>query len=372
MHTNVRSFIRLLAICSLGLGHPGLSSVYAQDDVSIEGIRRELREAAAKAAAQGESPAIAVDATSEASEFSFSEKDLEVANQELADAEAALLKKLDNNAASPDVTAAAGDNQAVVAKTQTQLAIESASSPPVPASPSGQAAASNNLESSKVAPATEPAVVEANAALGSMKASSAIGASRNKDPKETVIRDQIQEIATLRKTNADLSRKLQKAEASLSTSQKKLSEAQNRLMLAETEVERLSSVIDSRNRATAQKVGGVSVAAAAPAVSRSSSNRSEDVPVITVVADKANLRTGPGAENSPLMAVSKGTRLVVEKREGEWYRVVTPSGTRAWISAEVVAFGATSQTSPSGALRIKGYDAALEGSERAFGRSSAE
>jgi hypothetical protein len=371
MHTKTRSFIYFFAICSLALSTPVLSCVYAEDDVSIEGIRRELREAAAKAATQGEIPVQAENSTSEASEFSFSEKDLEVANKELAEAEAALLKKLDGGPTSSDSGSASADTQAMATKSQTQLALEAVNPVVVPALIPEPAIAKDLDKDTAVVPSV-PAVVEANAALGSMKPSNTIGSSRSKDPKETVIRDQIQEIAALRKNNADLSKKLLKAEGTLVSSQKKLSEAQNRLMLAETEVERLSSVIDSRNRATAQKVGGGAVAATAPMASRASPPRSEDVPVITVVADKANLRTGPGAENSPLMAISKGTRLVVEKREGEWYRVVTPSGTRAWISAEVVAFGASPQTSPSGALRIKGYDAALEGAERAFGRSSAE
>ncbi len=78
-----------------------------------------------------------------------------------------------------------------------------------------------------------------------------------------------------------------------------------------------------------------------------------DLPVATVVVDKAQLRTGPGKDNSPLMAVSKGTRLVIETRQGDWYRVVAPSGARAWVSSDIVAFGT------SGTGLVGGYDGSL-------------
>ncbi len=119
-----------------------------------------------------------------------------------------------------------------------------------------------------------------------------------------------------------------------------LTKTKDRLMLAETEVERLSDILSAKHRSTVSKyVGNTSQSAQGAAMRASSQSAAkDDMPVATVTSDKAYLRTGPGKQNSPLMSISRGTRLVVETREGEWYRVITPAGTRAWISSDLVNF----------------------------------
>jgi len=146
--------------------------------------------------------------------------------------------------------------------------------------------------------------------------------------------------------------------------------SRNDLMLAETEVERLSDVVDERNDCVISKLSGKPVPArqqpsrlAPPASSRSPlqppSSREPapsapvaqkvqadgEMPIATVVSQKAHLRTGPGKDNSPLMSVSVGTRLAVETRQGDWYRVITPRGTRAWVAGEVIKFGSDASVS---------------------------
>lgn len=108
----------------------------------------------------------------------------------------------------------------------------------------------------------------------------------------------------------------------------------------------------------------------APVVQRVQPRPSDDTPVATVVSEKANLRTGPGADNSPLMSVTRGTRLVVETKQGDWYRVISPTGTRAWVSSDVVAFGPTSQSSPTRTVRIRGFDGSLESDNSMPGKSA--
>lgn len=61
--------------------------------------------------------------------------------------------------------------------------------------------------------------------------------------------------------------------------------------------------------------------------------------VVTVVGTKVNLRNGPGMEHSPVMQVSEGSKLTMETKEGEWYRVYTPTGSRAYIHQAEVSFG---------------------------------
>ena len=180
------------------------------------------------------------------------------------------------------------------------------------------------------------------------------------------------DLANLKKLNAQLDAQLKGARMKSQDLSRELRETKDRLMITETEVERLSRILRDKNSSTLARFGAsplerekrqataveppkVNVANAAAKVA------AEDEPLIaTVMSDKVNLRTGPGKDNSPFMTVSKGTRLVVEKRVGEWYRVISPAGTRAWVASEVIAFGETAQSSPSRTVRIRGYDASLD------------
>lgn len=176
----------------------------------------------------------------------------------------------------------------------------------------------------------------------------------------------------------DLKKKLAQKDDRIRDLQKELEEARNRLILAETEVERLSSQLDNRNRSSlsrmsapagqtqaVKKLPAEKAPAAAPRVENTAAEES-DMQVATVIAEKAHLRLGPGENNSPIMDVTRGTRLTVETRKGNWLRVNTPTGTRAWISGDVVEFGSGKSSS---ALRIRGYDASVEEAFKLLDRS---
>lgn len=62
-----------------------------------------------------------------------------------------------------------------------------------------------------------------------------------------------------------------------------------------------------------------------------------DLPVVTVTADKANLRSGPSKSATATMAVKGGTRLIKLAVEGDWLRVIAPSGEQLWILADLTA-----------------------------------
>jgi uncharacterized protein YgiM (DUF1202 family) len=177
--------------------------------------------------------------------------------------------------------------------------------------------------------------------------------------------------AKYKKKADDLTVQLEKSEAKVKALEQELTEARNRLMVSETEVERLSGLMVTtvRSSKSLAKLGSVqtdgiqrasSAAAIAPSRRPAETQPADEMPVATVVVEKANLRTGPGAEHSPLMSVTRGTRLLVEIRRGEWYRVISPSGSRAWVSADVVAFGSSPQASPSKTVRVKAFDPSLE------------
>ncbi|MGI6681234.1 MAG: SH3 domain-containing protein [Bdellovibrionota bacterium] len=152
-----------------------------------------------------------------------------------------------------------------------------------------------------------------------------------------------------------------------------LENKKRQLILVETEVERLSEIIEKRNRAqlgsatnnrpstTTQSIPDKQkqISDIRKSLSEIDAERA-DMPIIVVNVSKANLRAGPSLRDSPLLEVSKGTRLVVETRQGSWYRVIAPNGKRAWVSSDVVDFGPTSSSRPSYTTRIKGYNQDVE------------
>jgi hypothetical protein len=171
--------------------------------------------------------------------------------------------------------------------------------------------------------------------------------------------------------NADLQGRLDRAQQKINGLVSELDQTRNRLMLAETEVERLNAIIEDRNRSKLESYSSRNnTPNTQPPVRRNSirpealpsagGKITEDMPIATVVVDKAHLRTGPGLNNSPLMTVSVGTRLAVETRMGDWYRVISPTGTRAWVASDIVAFGLDGNRDPSKTVKVKGYDSRLE------------
>lgn len=143
-------------------------------------------------------------------------------------------------------------------------------------------------------------------------------------------------------------------------------ELKDRLAMAELEVERLSDLLNQRRedvlagRKPAKIVEPARVVANPLITEKQAEKTESDMQTLTVMADKVFLRINPGKDASPLMAVTKGNKLVVEKRVGEWYRVIAPNGTRAWISSDVVAFGGTPNSAPTTTVKVGGYNSELE------------
>lgn len=170
--------------------------------------------------------------------------------------------------------------------------------------------------------------------------------------------------------NARLEKELQKNRVKAQKLESELKRTRNRLLIAETEVERLTSIIHTgdRNvltrharRDTVKKAQTLQGKKSVPKnVKKNPELENGDLPIATVTVSKANLRIGPGLDNSPLMTVAKNTRLVVEKRSGDWYRVITPTGARAWVSSSVVTFQENNKGSSESTVRVKGYDSSLE------------
>lgn len=185
------------------------------------------------------------------------------------------------------------------------------------------------------------------------------------------VQSQRETIDSLTDSKRSLENRLRAAESKLTDVIKELEQTREDLLLAETEVERLSYVIEKRNIHKIRTIQGRSIQTAAAAIATgevmskkeasllasnapSQESSREQISIATVTAQKANLRTGPGLNNSVLLTVSKNSRLVVESRQGDWYRIIAPTGERAWISGTVIHFGKNGSGHPNEILRIKG------------------
>ncbi len=164
---------------------------------------------------------------------------------------------------------------------------------------------------------------------------------------------------------------------------RELADAKSALAAAELEISRLSSIIQGASRArlhlgetattlgkTPQKMGNYALGlknasgtemSEQPQNSAPTSDPSGDLQVATISVDKADLRLGPGRNHSALMSLRRGSRLAVEARQGEWYRVFAPNGQRAWIHSSLVRFGdGAASLNDNSSVKVRGYDSKLQ------------
>jgi len=168
------------------------------------------------------------------------------------------------------------------------------------------------------------------------------------------------EFALLKKSKAGQSEYIEQCDSQLSDARSKLIgytelerqfvQLQNELLLKNTEIE----IYSGGKQGTDPDIGKSRVvrSPAQELRSRNSSSSSADNalrnPVIVtpssapreliveITASKGQLRAGPGKEHGVLMHMREGARLVVEDKQGEWYRILTPTGTRAYVHQEIV------------------------------------
>lgn len=173
-----------------------------------------------------------------------------------------------------------------------------------------------------------------------------------------------------------LQKKLSASELHVKDLEQQLSEAKSRLIAAEVEINRLSNLEGSAARAKfktsanepargagyqdAQGTGAPRIQMPPGEDARALAPKT-DLHVATVVVEKADLRLGPGKNNSALMSLRKGSRLMVEERQGEWYRVYAPNGERAWIHSSLVRFGdGAASLNDGSSVKIRGFDPSVE------------
>lgn len=225
----------------------------------------------------------------------------------------------------------------------------------------------------------------ASATTGSLVSVSQVTTPQVSGTLDDQLRGQGQAIDSLKDAKRALEDRVLRAEAKVAKVMRELEHTREELLLAETEVERLSHIIEQRNIQSLSKLTKARATSPIQKYQKSMAPRKsavmdnpgaqevkDQLPIATVVVDNANLRTGPGLGNSVLLQVSRNNRLVVEKRDGSWYRVIAPTGERAWISGEVIQFGPTKDSRPTSTVRLKGITEKAEVEPYSFQRTSQE
>jgi hypothetical protein len=75
--------------------------------------------------------------------------------------------------------------------------------------------------------------------------------------------------------------------------------------------------------------------------------------VASIAVESAPLRVGPGQRESALFVMPRHAHVTIEHRTGEWYRVITDSGTRGWVASNALVFDAG--VPPTSTVRVRGF-----------------
>lgn len=55
-----------------------------------------------------------------------------------------------------------------------------------------------------------------------------------------------------------------------------------------------------------------------------------------VTAQKANVRAWPTLQSKSVLTLKKGAEVLIDKELGEWCRIITPTGNRAWVAVKLL------------------------------------
>ncbi len=156
----------------------------------------------------------------------------------------------------------------------------------------------------------------------------------------------VQEKTKLTDLVANKDKKISQLEKDLLSAEAKLTNLTGELRKENIELKSKVRLLDEEIAALGRqpKAGRKANARATPRPSTTSSVKRESaqprstskIVTVKVLVPKANLRTGPGSEHGVLQQMPKGVELLTETKIGDWYRVISPTGKRAFISAKVV------------------------------------
>jgi hypothetical protein len=156
----------------------------------------------------------------------------------------------------------------------------------------------------------------------------------------------------------DLEYRLAIAESQVALLTKEVETTKNALARSETRAAEISRLLADGPSPTAPRMvesenleadtyafngpGGVTSTSPSPAV-----------PNARVVKSRTNLRTGPSARESSIAHLDRDSIVTIERRNGAWYRIISPDGTRGWVSGASLLFD--EGNFPTSTVRVIGY-----------------
>jgi hypothetical protein len=167
----------------------------------------------------------------------------------------------------------------------------------------------------------------------------AVDTSKPKSPTDTRPAIPGGEILRLSSENARLRNEIEALKLKAKTELKEVDDLRVKLMVAETQVERLNKIIEEcserGDRNFSYKSGAQEI------TPRDGTSHSM---YATVIGNSITPRTGPGNSFAPISSLRRGQRVPVENRQGDWYKVRLPSGAFAWVHSALIKIGGSDDT----------------------------
>jgi hypothetical protein len=88
-------------------------------------------------------------------------------------------------------------------------------------------------------------------------------------------------------------------------------------------------------------------------------NAASGAEIATVVADRTPMRVAPNRNENVMFSLSRRQQVRIELRAGEWFRVITPDGSRGWLQGQHLVFGNV-EGDPNSTVSIKSYNPRYE------------
>jgi len=164
------------------------------------------------------------------------------------------------------------------------------------------------------------------------------------------------------------SQELETAKNKITSLTAELEETKSRLLIAETQVARLQKFLDEKssndvsNLANKNRISPPKMSPPLKVIRKEPTEQEIDREVVEALKQQENLvpaqkvdaeqelpiatinisgtagRTGPARSESIITTLEEGVRVPVETRQGEWIRVITPTGVRVWVPESSVTF----------------------------------
>lgn len=276
-------------------------------------------------------------------EQTINEKD-----SQLRDMEGELLKKLGMGGAAPSPSETQPTSNE--ARTITLPDVKALVADPTPAPTTTPATAVKALVSTE-APSSELGTEEP--AMREPRRSVTVAPSKRIPTRKTAsphsAGDQSERLAISESQITILSQQLEETKEALARSEARVAEL-SRLVEQQTE-----GVVDSPDALRTKGSPTLKSDASALAVSFTSST----LPTARIYSSSAALRTTPGKGGTTIYTLNRGSTVRIELRNGSWYRIISSSGTRGWVSGQHLIFYEGS--SPNSTVHVRAFDANEEG-----------